>query len=485
MWAGDHPHHPERTEGLGAMQVEEPIESSESLCPFTWASVRVRRSAGSGRRPPMIKAMPLIGPLRQFTGDVLPFLHRTRQTYGDAFRMRIFGIELTCLCGPDALALLEDDELLCTTKAMQVLEKITKSTLTRTFDGPHHRMYRKIHTRYLNRSLEREQRDQILGCLRKHTAGWHPGRKLDVLEVAQTQTVDVLSHILNGEPFPFSSRELATVVHTLIFASYGHVPLWLAIRNPAFKSAYKRMHDHFLDLVARVRSNPDLADKTLIGQYLDFPPPEHVGSWENADLVIVPFAAYLAGFDTVASAASFLLYQLLRHRDCLERVRQEYRELPRDEAGHVDPMQQDFLRAAFQETVRINPPGALVIRHATRDFEFAGFTIRKGDEILVQISGDHLDGMLFPEPHKFDPTRFLGPDVTNLKRHVLPFGSGAHRCTGALIGQLFAEEMVSYWVNHFDLELMPESRDIRVAARPFTQPVGLHVKVIGPRATAA
>ena len=429
----------------------------------------------------MITATPLLGPVRRFMSDVLPFLHETRRVYGDAFRMRVLGVEMTCLCGPDALALMEDDDLLCTTKAMRVLERITGSTLTRTFDGPHHKMYRNIHTRYLNRSLESEKRDQILGCLRSLTAEWHPGRRLDVLEVAQSQTVAVLSLILNGEPLPFGRRDVATVVHTLIFASYGHVPAWLALANPVFRSAYRRMHAHFLDLVARVRSDPELADHTLIGQYLDFPPPEHVGRWENEDLVIVPLAAYLAGFDTVASAASFLVYQLLRHPECLERVRQEYRELPRDAAGHVDPMQQDYLRAAFQETMRIHPPGALVVRHATRDFEFAGFTIREGDEILVQISGDHLDEELFPDPYRFDPTRFLGSDATRLKRRVLPFGSGAHRCTGALVGQVFAEEMVSYWINHFDLDLVPESREIRVAARPFTQPVGLRVEIVGRR----
>ncbi|MFM7140496.1 MAG: cytochrome P450 [Alphaproteobacteria bacterium] len=463
------------------MQARKPIESGEVSCPFPHASGATGRGRGSGRRPPMVEATPLIGPVRQFAGDVMPFLNETRRTYGDAFRMRILGVEMTCLCGPDALALMEDDEILCTTKAMQVLEKITKSTLTRTFDGPHHKLYRKIHTRYLNRSLEREKRDQILGCLRSHTADWHPGRRLDVLDVAQVQTVAVLSLILNGEPLPFDSRDVSIVVHTLIFASYGHVPTWIALANPVFRSAYRRMHAHFLDLVARVRADPALAADTLIGQYLDFPPPEHVGRWENSDLVIVPFAAYLAGFDTVASAASFLLHELLRHPECLERVRQEHRELERDEGGHVDPMQQEYLRAAFLETMRLHPPGAMVIRHATRDFEFAGFTIRKGDEILVQISGDHLDEDLFPEPHEFDPTRFLVAEASDLKRHVLPFGSGAHRCTGALVGQLFAEEMVSYWIHHFDLELIPESREIRVAARPFTQPVGLQVEVTGRR----
>jgi len=40
----------------------------------------------------MIKALPFIGPVKQFTGDVLPFPNETRKTYGDAFRMRIIGI---------------------------------------------------------------------------------------------------------------------------------------------------------------------------------------------------------------------------------------------------------------------------------------------------------------------------------------------------------------------------------------------------------
>jgi len=144
-------------------------------------------------------------------------------------------------------------------------------------------------------------------------------------------------------------------------------------------------------------------------------------------------------------------------------------------------MKQKVLRAVFQEATRINPPGALVIRYATQDFEFDGYTIRKGDEILIQISSDHMNEALFPEPGKFDPTRFLGSDATNLKRTVLTFGSGAHRCTGAMVGPLFSQEMVSYWVNHFDLELVPRGAKPKIAALPFTQPLGLRVKVLGRR----
>lgn len=462
------------------MQAEKNAKSGESQCPFQGdSSGAAGLSTISGKRPPLIKALPFIGPVRQFTGDVLPFLEKTRKTYGDVFRMRMFGLEMTCLSGRDAISLLESDEILCTTKSMEVLMRAVKSRLPGTFDGPQHQLYRKMHHRYLNRALESEKRDEIIDCLDKYADRWQPGYEFDALKESQLQTVGVLSYLLNGESFPFTSKELSTVVHTLIFATFGHVPLWLVLNNPVYKKAQKRMNEHFLDLVARVRADPELAANTLVGQYLDYPPPEGIGRWEDSDLKIVPLAAYLGGFDTVASAAAFFLYRLLSNPEVLQKVREEYQQLSTQSDGHVDPMQQKYLRAAWQETVRINPPGALVIRYATKDFEFSGYTIRKGDEVLIQISSDHMNEELFPHPNNFDPERFLGPDATTLKRHVLPFGSGAHRCTGNMVGQLFSQEMISYWVNHFDLELVPKGAKPKVVARPFTQPLGLKVRVKG------
>ncbi|MEM9730744.1 MAG: hypothetical protein AAF997_19330, partial [Myxococcota bacterium] len=62
-----------------------------------------------------------------------------------------------------------------------------------------------------------------------------------------------------------------------------------------------------------------------------------------------------------------------------------------------------------------------------------------------------------------------------------PFGSGSHRCTGFFIGEMVAIDLVSHWVNHFDLAVVPEGKTVRPVARPFTQPDGLKAKVLGPR----
>ncbi len=431
-------------------------------------------------RPPLVKSTPVLGPLRPFTGDVLPFLTRTRATYGDAFRLKMVNLELTCLMGPDAIALLQGDTGLRTSNSLHVLDGEMESRLPSMIDGPNRQLIRKSHHQFMNHSLESTRRVDIQNWLGEHTARWGPGVRIDVLSEAQTQTVDVLSRLLNGEPFPFSKRDLALVVHTMIWATFGHAPravLW----NPAYQSVRKRMTAHLLDLVGKIRQDPDRVASTLVGHYLSVPPPPELGEWTDADLVSVPYGAYLAGFDTVASASSFLLFRLLSNPDALTQVRAEHDALSEDADGPVDPASQKYLRAAFLETVRINPPGSSVLRFAEEDFEFSGYQIRKGDELLVVIASDHLDEEFFPDPQRFDPTRFLQPGAAELRRHVNPFGSGIHRCTGAALGELIAVEMISNWVNHFDLELDLGRRGLTATARPFTQPSGLRARVVGRR----
>ena len=435
------------------------------------------------RRPPLVESVPILGPLRPFLGDVLPFLTESRATYGDAFRLRMVNVELTCLFGQDAIALLQRDSGLRTSTSMHVLDEEMQSRLPSMIDGPNGKTIRKIHHQFMNHSLESTRRDDIQSWLDEHTRRWQPGVRLDVLSEAQTQTVDLLSRLLNGEPFPFKKRDLSLLVHTMIWATFGHAPR-LILRNPAYRSAQKRMRSHLMDLVAKIRSDPERAASTLMGHYLDFPAPPELGEWTDSDLVSVPYGAYLAGYDTVASAASFLLYRLLTNPEALASVRQEHEALSEDSAGAVDPAEQRYLRAAFLETVRLNPPGSAVLRFADRDFEFAGYSIRKDEELLVVIASDHLDEELFPNPTAFDPTRFLGPGAADLRRHVLPFGSGAHRCTGAALGELIAVEMVSSWVNRFDLRVEPRRRGVRATARPYTQPSGLRVRVVARRNAA-
>jgi len=431
-------------------------------------------------RPPLVKSTPFMGALPRVLGNMHQFMTETRAQYGDAFRLKVVGHELTCLCGDDAIALLNPGTCLSTGESMKILDQEMQSVLPSTFEGPQHKMFRRTHIDFLTANLENRRHAEIQARLKHHTDTWRTGQRINVLQAAQAQTVDVLSILLNGEPFPFSHRDLVLTVRTMIGATYANLPSWV-LKNPFYVKVKDRIRQHMLEFIGKMRVDPDLIESTLAGRYLSLDPPLGKSRWENEDLAAVPYGAYLAGFDTVASASSILVYRLLTHPEHLRRVREEYADLAAEHDGVVAPVRQKYMRAAFWETCRINPPGTIVMRLAERDFTFGNYTIRKGDELLVMIASGHLDADNFEQPHRWDPTRFVGEGASAMKRKVRPFGAGAHRCTGAVLGELIAVEMASYWVNHFDLEVAPRGYALKVASLPFTQPVGLKVKVHGRR----
>jgi cytochrome P450 len=84
---------------------------------------------------------------------------------------------------------------------------------------------------------------------------------------------------------------------------------------------------------------------------------------------------------------------------------------------------------AATETIRLQTPIAHMRRTATKDVEFAGKTIRKGDKVVLWYNSGNRDEDVFPDGDRWDPER------ENSRRH-LSFGYGIHRCLGARLAEL-------------------------------------------------
>ena len=84
--------------------------------------------------------------------------------------------------------------------------------------------------------------------------------------------------------------------------------------------------------------------------------------------------------------------------------------------------------ALVEESLRLEPAAARVDRYATRDVTLDGARIRRGDAVIVSLTGANRDPATFPEPDRFDPRR-PGAD-----RH-LAFARGPHFCLGARLAR--------------------------------------------------
>jgi len=87
------------------------------------------------------------------------------------------------------------------------------------------------------------------------------------------------------------------------------------------------------------------------------------------------------------------------------------------------------------------------------------YTVPKGDSFLLASYITHYDEKVFPEPHKFNPDRWLNKDgLFNEKAvpsdHYIPFGKGRYSCSGRHLLHLELPTVVALFIREFDCQLI-------------------------------
>ncbi len=126
-----------------------------------------------------------------------------------------------------------------------------------------------------------------------------------------------------------------------------------------------------------------------------------------------------------------------------------------------------FLDCVLKETLRLHPPIHTVMRKVEKDIEFKGYTIPEGHFLCGSQAFSQLDPVRFPDPMKFEPSRFIDNTEGNgewslnnvnlaqksAKSHFLPFGAGRHRCIGEAFAYIQIKCIISYLIREFKFTL--------------------------------
>jgi cytochrome P450 len=127
-----------------------------------------------------------------------------------------------------------------------------------------------------------------------------------------------------------------------------------------------------------------------------------------------------AGHETTVNLIGTGVFELLRHPEQLELLRQ-------------DP---SLIKSATEELLRFTTPAETATeRYATRDVEIAGVTIPKGELVVACIASANRDSTQFENPQALD--------VTRANNKHLSFGQGMHYCLGAPLARLEAQIAIS------------------------------------------
>jgi hypothetical protein len=142
---------------------------------------------------------------------------------------------------------------------------------------------------------------------------------------------------------------------------------------------------------------------------------EHEGQTLGEDEIVSNCILLLfAGHETTTNLLANGLHHLLRDPSQRDRL-------------HADPT---LAPSAVEELLRYESPVPSSVKIATRDLDFRGVALRRGDPVLPFLAAANRDPRQFPGADRLDLAR-------RPNRH-LAFGWGIHFCLGAPLSRLEA-----------------------------------------------
>lgn len=166
----------------------------------------------------------------------------------------------------------------------------------------------------------------------------------------------------------------------------------------------------------------------------------------------------LAAFETTSTAISYMCYVLAKYQDIQEKIRAEVATAV-EESGELNYESimhgMKYLRCVVDETLRMYPPATVfTTRRAVNDVEYNGIKYKAGTSFLVPTLQIHMDPRYWPEPHKFDPERFL-PENASSRPSIAyqPFGAGQRSCIGERLAILEIMYTIARMVQKYRLTL--------------------------------
>jgi retinoid hydroxylase len=415
---------------------------------------------------------PVLGNTLAFLGDPVKFTQQRYQRYGLIFQMGFLGKRTIVLLGAEAqkYVLAENPRNFLSEEGARNAAPFLAGSLA-LLDGPAHDSQRKLispafHSRNMPAYVAR-----INQVIDRQMDSWGAqGTRTFYPEARQIAFTLASSLLLGIEPGAEYER-LITLweQYSKGFVSLVRIDAPFTIYGRSMR-AQRTMTPWLRSIIAKRRGVESSDALGLLVNAKD----EDGNTISDDDLIQEIKLMLFAGYDTTAGTIGWMLAELLRRPDLLERVRVEVRADEKDAPiTFEDLKQKPLLDAMIKETLRLHPQSAFNMRGVKAPFEFGGYTISPGVNIMLAPVFTHRMAEYFADPEQFDPDRFLAPRDEDTKHPYawIGFGGGPRICIGMGIAQIEIKAMFTRLMRRFDVQLVPD-QDLSPMYVPLSRPKG-------------
>ncbi|GMP79776.1 hypothetical protein CsSME_00035165 [Camellia sinensis var. sinensis] len=402
--------------------------------------------------------LPVVGESLSFLSEfsspsgIYNFMKERQQRYGKVFKSFVLGRYTVFMTGREASKiLLTGKDGVVSLNLFYTGKQVLGPTSLLQQSGEAHKRLRRLIAEPLSMDGLKKY-FQFMNALATETLDTWPGRKVLVLEEASTFTLKVIGNmIMSLEPHG-EEQEKFRANFKIISSCFASLPI--KVPGTAFHHGIKardRMYEMLDSTISKRRSGEGFQQDFLESLIKKHSTDGAEGSDDDNKLTDKQLkdnilTLLVAGHDTTTAALTWLIKFLGENPAVLDRLREEHMEICEIRNGgssltwsEVNNM--PYTAKVINETLRIATILPWFSRKAAQDFEIDGYKIKKGWSINLDVVSIHHDPEVFPDPEKFNPSRFDEP----LKPFsFLGFGSGPRMCPGINLAKL----EISVFIHH-------------------------------------
>lgn len=431
-------------------------------------------SAAAPLKPPRAPGPPVLGSAIAMASDPLRFLLEQHRRLGPIFRLRAGHLKLVVMAGERANAFAHGggaDFLSNRETWAPTLREFGAPNNFVGLDGEPHRLLRKKFAGHFSRKTAEARLGELVDLTLAAFEERAPGDVIPYVAFSQALASRQVGTLMVGR-VPSREEHDAILRYTnavVVNLSLRRMPQWLfkVSQGREFRRDRETAWRFSRELVAE-RDRQGFEDESNFIDAMRLASREHPHLFGANELVSAGLLPFFAGVDTVGQTHVFILYELLRHPELLERARADADRL--FESGGLDPRalrEAEDLNGAVNEALRLHPVAFAMPRTAACDFTFEGFGVERGDSVMVFTSACHFDSDFFPDPERFDIDRHRPPRNEHRRPDVFaPWGRGPHQCLGAGLAGVQMGATLATILHHCELGLAEPERDFPHVLRP-------------------